>query len=128
MGIFSNKVPLFLKLTAESLDPILRRYTTNENLERCLKEFQILTSLKRVGFPVPKAFFYESDLNFFGSPFIVMEKEELSQNFSNNMDQFAKNLVWLHRLDINTLSIGTLKSPEGRLDLQSGVFFTLRDF
>ena len=119
---------LIFKAYGRSLDPILRRYSANENLERGLKEFQVLTSLNRVCYPVPRAFFYESGLNFFGSPFIILEKVELTRDFSSSMDQFTRNLVWLHKLDKNTLSINTIKSPEGPLGFAKQCLLYLKTF
>jgi len=115
-GKLQKRSAFVLKAYGRSLDPVTRRYKTVENLERCIKEFQVLTSLKRVGFPVPKACFYEVDLNVLSLPFIVIEKEELSSNLSNNLDEFAKNLVWLHSLNVEKLGISVLKAPEGECE------------
>lgn len=102
---------LVLKTYVNALDPVLRTYADNENLERCVKEFQVLRSLEHVGFPAPKAYLCECDSNVIGYPFIVMLKEELTQNSAVNINCFAKNLARLHSLDVATLGIGTLKTP-----------------
>jgi len=112
-GKLQKRSAFVLKAYGRSLDPVTQRYKTVENLDRCKKEFQVLTSLGRVGFPVPKACFYEVDLTVLSLPFIITEKEELSCNLLKNLDEFAKNLVWLHSLDVDTLGINVLKSPEG---------------
>ena len=82
-GEIKQRSAFILKAYGKSSDTIEKDNNASENLERGLKEFQVLTFLKRVGFPVPKACLFKSDIAAFGTPFIVMEKEELTQNFSN---------------------------------------------
>jgi hypothetical protein len=127
-GVLQQRSAFILKAYGKFFDPIIRSNTAPENLERCLREFQVLTGLRRVGFPVPRACLYESDIRVFGSPFIIMEKEEFAQNFSNNMDQFTRNLVWLHSLDINTLGISTLKAPESKYEFAKSSLIYLKIF
>ena len=108
---YEQRISLILKTYAKALDPVLRTYVNNENLERCVKEFQVLRGLNRVGFPVPKAYLCERDSRILGYPFIIMLKEEPKQNTVDNIDCFAKNLARLHDLDVTTLGIDTLKVP-----------------
>jgi aminoglycoside phosphotransferase (APT) family kinase protein len=118
---------LVLKAYIKALEPVLKNKTNYKsfsrlsytypklycgNLERCVKEFQVLRGLEHVGFPVPKAYLCEHDSNVLGSPFIIMQKEELTQNSTVNIDCFAKNLARLHSLDLTTLEIDALKAPE----------------
>ena len=84
---------LVLKTYVSALDPVLRTYADNENLERCVRKFQVLRKLERVNFSVPKAYLCEDDSNVIGYPFIIVLREELSQDITVNMDCFAKNLV-----------------------------------
>jgi aminoglycoside phosphotransferase (APT) family kinase protein len=107
-----QRVKLVLKTYGRGLDPVLRKYAKCENLERSAKEFQVLRGLERAGFPVPRACLWERDPNVLGYPFIIILKEELAQTNTNNMDYFAKNLVRLHSLDVTTLGIDALKTPE----------------
>ena len=107
---------LVLKTYVSALDPVLRTYADNENLERCVKEFQVLRHLEHVDFPAPRAYLCECDSNVIGYPFIVMLREELTQNSTVNINSFAKNLARLHNLDVATLGIGALKTPNGEYE------------
>ncbi len=109
-----RQINLILKGYGKSLDPVLRASSNRENLDRCVKEFQVLRSLERVNFPVPKTYLCEDDLDVLGYPFIITLKEELSQNVSIDMDCFAKNLVLLHSLDVSTLGIKAIKPPKDK--------------
>jgi len=124
---YEQRTNLILKTYVKALEPILKTYANHDsfsrlsytypplycgNLERCLKEFQVLKSLERVGFPVPRAYLCERDPNVLGNPFIIMQKEERTKNNTFNIDCFAKNLAHLHSLDVPTLGIDALKAPE----------------
>jgi aminoglycoside phosphotransferase (APT) family kinase protein len=109
---YEQRSNLILKTYSKALDPVLRTYVNCENLQRCVKEFQVLRVLEHVGFPVPRAYLCERDSNVLGYPFIIMLKEEPIQNSTDNIDCFAKNLVCLHSLDVTTLGIDALKAPE----------------
>jgi aminoglycoside phosphotransferase (APT) family kinase protein len=107
-----QRINLVLKTYGKGLDPVLRTYAKCENLERSAKEFQVLRGLERAGFPVPSAYLWERDSNVLGYPFIIVLKEELTRNSTNNISCFAKNLASLHSLDVTTLGIDALKAPE----------------
>jgi aminoglycoside phosphotransferase (APT) family kinase protein len=112
--IREQQINLILKAYGKSLDPVLRASSNCENIDRCVKEFQVLRSLEGVNFPVPKTFICEDDLHVLGYPFIILLKEELDQNASVNIDCFAQNLVLLHSLDVTTLGIKAIKTPENK--------------
>ena len=118
---------LVLKAYVKALEPVLKIHANYKclsrlsytypklycsNLERCVKEFQVLRGLERFGFPVPSANLCERDSNVLGYPFIIMQKKELTQNSSVNIDCFAKNLSHLHSLEVTTLGIDALNPPE----------------
>jgi aminoglycoside phosphotransferase (APT) family kinase protein len=103
---------LVLKTYGKAIDPVLRTYFSDENFERCVKEFQVLQSLERVGFPAPKACLCERNSSVLGYPFIIMQKVEPTQNSSVRIDYFANTLARLHSLDIPTLGISVLKVSE----------------
>jgi aminoglycoside phosphotransferase (APT) family kinase protein len=107
-----KQLNLILKAYRKSLDPVLRASSNSENIDRCVKEFQILKGLEYVNFPVPKTYLCEDDLHFLGLPFIILQKVELNPNASVNIDGFAKNLAILHNIDVSTLGIETVKTPE----------------
>ena len=101
-----------MKTYGKALDPVLNTHVNDEILKRCVKEFQVLRSLDRVGFPAPKAYLCEVDSSILGHPFIIMQKEESTQKTTVKIDNFAKNLARLHNLDEATLGIDILKAPD----------------
>jgi aminoglycoside phosphotransferase (APT) family kinase protein len=118
---------LVLKVYVRDLEPVLKANASDisflrlsctcpqlyyVNTETCVKEFQVLRGLARVGFPVPKAYICECDSNVLGNPFVIMQKEEQIQNGVDNIEWFAKNLACLHNLDPTKLGIDALKVPE----------------
>jgi aminoglycoside phosphotransferase (APT) family kinase protein len=107
-----KQINLILKAYGKSLDPVLRARSNCGNLDRCVKEFQVLRGLERVNFPVPKTYICEADLRVLGYPFIIILKEERNQNVSADMDCFAKNLALLHSLDVNSLGVEAIKPPK----------------
>jgi thiamine kinase-like enzyme len=96
----------------QNIDPVLKSYIHNEDLRRYVREFQTLRSLRHAGFPVPEAYLCESDSNFLGYPFVIMQKEDLVQKSTNDLDSFALTLANLHNLRVSDLDIAVLRSPE----------------
>lgn len=119
---------LVLKTYGKTLDPVLRAYVNDEVLKRCVKEFQVLRSLERVGFPAPKAYIYERDSSILGYPFIIMQKEEPTQKTIVKIDNFAKNLARLHNLDVEKLGIDALKVPDNEYEFARGQILYLKRF
>jgi Phosphotransferase enzyme family len=124
---YQDSIDLILKIYLKSLEPVLKNYAKSKDFtqlttsypqlycgkhERCLKEFQVLSSLDRVNFPVPKIFHFELDSSLFGSPFIIMRKEKLDRLHTDYLDVATKNLVRLHSLDLNALEIKCLKNSK----------------
>jgi aminoglycoside phosphotransferase (APT) family kinase protein len=107
---------LVLKIYRDSLDPVLKKYVSNENSKRCLTEFQVLKGLDSVNFQAPKAILSETNSNVVGNPFMIMQREEINPTSIFNITSFAKKLATIHRLDINNLGISVLKAPEGKYD------------
>lgn len=107
---------LILKIYRKTLDPVFRKHVNNENIDRCFKEFQVLKSLEKVYFPVPKALACETDTNVIGNPFLIMQKEEISPKNIFNIKMFAKELAVLHSLDIDKLGITAIKLPKNSYD------------
>jgi aminoglycoside phosphotransferase (APT) family kinase protein len=102
-----------LKTYLENIDPVLKAYIHDEDLRKCVREFQVLRSLGRVGFPVPEVFLCECDSRFLGYPFVIMQKEEVVQKSINEIvDCFASTLANLHNLKVAELEIAVLKPPE----------------
>ncbi len=123
-----QQINLILKAYGKSLDPVLRASSNNENLERCVKEFQVLRSLESVNFPVPKAYTCEDNLQVLGLPFIITLKEELNQNASVDIDCFAKNLLLLHSIDLGMLEIEAFKPPGDRYAFARHNIFYIKNY
>jgi aminoglycoside phosphotransferase (APT) family kinase protein len=104
---------LVLKTYVENIDPVLEVYIHGEDLRKCVREFQALRNLGRVGFPVPQVFLCECNSQFLGYPFVIMQKEEVVQKSVNEIvDCFASTLANLHNLKVDKLSMTVLKTPK----------------
>ena len=127
---YQQSANLILKIYLKSIEPVLKNYATSRDFsslrysypqlycgkpQRCTKEFQVLRGLEHAGFLAPKTLLYELDSTVFGSPFIIMEKEELIQKSTDYMDIACKNLANLHNLDVNALGVTCLKNSEDSL-------------
>jgi hypothetical protein len=125
-GMTNNTYSFLLTFTdqgsEQSFDLILKGYTENvslwfkiynpyENFRPYAREFQVLRSLARVGFPVPPAYLCECDSFYLGYPFLVMRKEKVRSERAN-LNHFAGTLARLHNLEVNQLGITAVKSPE----------------
>jgi aminoglycoside phosphotransferase (APT) family kinase protein len=104
---------LVVKTYLENIDPVLKAYIHNVDLRKCVREFQALRSLGRIGFPVPEVYLCECDSRFIGYPFVIMQKEEVVQKSINELvDCFAATLANLHNLKVAELGINVLRPPE----------------
>jgi aminoglycoside phosphotransferase (APT) family kinase protein len=115
-----------LKIYRQSLDPVLKKYIANENFNRCLKEFQILRALESVDFFAPKVILCETDSNVIGYPFLIMQREEINQRSTFDVNSFSRNLAMLHSLDVNRLGISALNKPQGALGFARDCFIYLK--
>jgi aminoglycoside phosphotransferase (APT) family kinase protein len=107
---------VILKTYLENIDPVLKAYIHNEDLRKCVREFQALRSLGRIGFPVPEVYLCECDSRFIGYPFIIMQKEEVVQKSINEIvDCFAATLANLHNLNVSELGINVVRAPADML-------------
>lgn len=57
-----------------SKDYILRLYPGEIAVEKSTREFNGMEALRRAGYPVPAVQRHETDLTWFGKPFVIMEK------------------------------------------------------
>ena len=106
---------LVLKTYLDNIDPVLKAYIHDEDLRKCVREFQVLRGLCRVGFPVPEVYLCECDSGFLGYPFVIMQKEEVIQkSFNEIVDCFARTLANLHNLKFTELGITVLRTPEDK--------------
>jgi aminoglycoside phosphotransferase (APT) family kinase protein len=102
-----------LKTYLENIDPVKKEYVHDEDLRKCVREFQVLRSLGHFGFPVPEAYLCECDPSFLGHPFIIMQKVEMTHRSLNELvDCFAATLANLHNLNVTKLGIDALRVPE----------------
>ena len=107
---------LIIKTYQENIDPVrcaISEYIRDRELRMCVREWEALTSLERVGFDVPKAYFCESNSHFLGYPFLIMAKtEKIEKNIYDRVDRLAEALAHLHNLEINNLGLKVLKLPK----------------
>lgn len=135
---YQKSIDLILKIYLKSIEPVLKNYAKSRDFahltnsypqlytgkyDRCVKEFQVLSSLERVNFPAPKICHYELDSSLFGSPFLIMKKEKLDRISTNYLDTASKNLVRLHNLDLNALGIKCLKTQKTLFFSHEDVFY-----
>lgn len=90
---------------------VVRLYAGHWASEKASKEFEMMTYLLKVGYPVPKVFSFEPDVEILGKPFIIMEKikgHNLMEDFENSsssdreslMTRFIELWVNLHEVDV----------------------------
>jgi tRNA A-37 threonylcarbamoyl transferase component Bud32 len=108
-----QKRNLILKIYLVNIDPVMDAYTHDEDLRKCVREFQALRSLESIGFPVPEVYLCECDSRFLGYPFVIMQKEEVVQKSINEIvDRFASTLANLHNLKTAAQKIEVLQTPK----------------
>jgi aminoglycoside phosphotransferase (APT) family kinase protein len=110
-GNIEQRQDLILKAYVENADPVMRSWNPSRVEERCWTEFQVLKSLKRVGFPVPEAYLCERNSSYFGFPFIITSKVEQVRENVKAIDCWAATLARLHNLSLKELGIEGLRSP-----------------
>ena len=111
-GTHKNR-ELILKTYLENIDPVMKAYIHDEELRKCVREFELLKNLWQIGFPVPEVYLYECDSRFLGYPFIIMQKEEVVQkNINEIVDCFASTLAKLHNLKVDKLGLSVLRPPK----------------
>ena len=111
-----KQLHLIIKTYRENVDPVRiarSRYIHDQDLRMCVREWQALRSLERIGFAVPKAYLCECDSRFLGYPFLIMARVERLKKHSNDyINNFAASLAHLHNIKIDRLRLETLKPPE----------------
>jgi aminoglycoside phosphotransferase (APT) family kinase protein len=104
---------LILKTYLVNTDPVMKAYIHDEDLRKCVREFQALRSLESNDFPVPEVYLCECDSRFLGYPFVIMQKEEVVQKSINEIvDRFASTLANLHNLKTAAQKIDVLRTPK----------------
>ena len=111
-----KQLPLIIKTYRDNVDPVRQahaRYIHNQDLRMCVREWQALRSLERVGFAVPKAYLNELDSRILGYPFLIMAKTvSIKKNSSDYLDRYAASLADLHNIAIGKLELENLKPPK----------------
>jgi aminoglycoside phosphotransferase (APT) family kinase protein len=104
---------LILKTYLVNIDPVMEAYIHDEELRKCVREFQALRSLGRFGFNSPEVYLCECDPRFLGYPFVIMQKEEIAKkNINEIMDCFGATLAQLHNLQSAAQGITALRTPK----------------
>jgi aminoglycoside phosphotransferase (APT) family kinase protein len=92
---------------------VLKTYVCDEDLRKCAREFQVLKSLGRIGFPVPDVYLCEYESRFLDYPFVIMENEKpVRKNIDEIVDPFAKVLARIHNLKVENLGLTVLRTPK----------------
>jgi aminoglycoside phosphotransferase (APT) family kinase protein len=102
---------LILKTYPETVALWFKTYRPNEEVRKYIREFQVMSSLYSVGFPVPHVYLCECDPFFIGYPFTIMDKENVVQESTNNLHLFAETLARLHNLKAEELGIKSFAFP-----------------
>jgi aminoglycoside phosphotransferase (APT) family kinase protein len=58
----------------EPLELIVKIYLVDDGVRKAEWEFKVMQHLASVGYPVPKVYSYEADVETLGSPFLIMER------------------------------------------------------
>jgi len=94
---------------------VLRLYPDKNSIRDSKKEYLVMQELKRIGYPVPNVYFWESDCSYFNGPFLIMERIDgptMWNTFESAaagkkeeiLYRFIRLLVRLHNLDVGALS------------------------
>ena len=108
---FEQRFDLIMKAYSEKVGLWSKIHHADEDIRPYVREFEVLRSLERVGFPVPQAYLCECDSLFFGYPFLIMHKEKVIQQSDFPLDSFAVTLANLHNLKVKELEIKSLCFP-----------------
>ncbi|MHA1974543.1 MAG: phosphotransferase family protein [Candidatus Hodarchaeales archaeon] len=102
----------------KDLELIIRIYHSQYANEFAESEFETLTKLKTLNYPVPKVYFKENSSKYIGKPFLIMDyidgvtmgdlmekalKSENPKALSELISQFSELLYKLHHLDWTSL-------------------------
>lgn len=96
------------EIDGHATELILRIYPGEDALQKSQKEFNTMSKLYKMGFPVPEVFFLELNTSYLGNPFVIMEKikgqsmwtiiSENPQRKKELLTLFCKMFVDLHNL------------------------------
>lgn len=106
---------------------ILRIYPGSDLILPSRQEFDGMRTLFQQGYPVPEVFVYESQGQWFGKPFVIMQKingrlmgdviDDAPEREEALIGKFAQLYVELHQMDIEPfLPDGTVPDPNAYLD------------
>ena len=104
---------LVLKIYRENINPIFSSYISDCDLRLCVREWEALKVIERMGLPGPKPYVCECDSRFLGYPFIIMDELQKTQKIDDDkICQFASSLAKLHNLDVDRMDLNILKPPK----------------
>jgi aminoglycoside phosphotransferase (APT) family kinase protein len=114
--IIEQRHNLILKAYSDKVYPDLAmKHRDGEDIRKCCDESEVLKSLGRLDFSVPKVFLSECNPNFLGFPFVIMFREEVKQESNHSLDCFAQTLAKLHNFRLDELKIKAIEPPKNNV-------------
>lgn len=104
---------------------VLRFYQGSNAAEKGPREYRVLCALAKSGYPAPRAYLFESALELFGVPFLIMDRSQggpllqlksfpqAFKIFSLAFFDFVRAHAALHRLDPLLLDFAGIQRPFG---------------
>jgi hypothetical protein len=93
-GNNDKNLDFVIEIFGDSLDPLFESYLIYSGFKRCSVVYEVLRSLERAGFQVPKAYICEPDTRYLGHSFVIMNEVEQSQEINADyLKAFAKSLA-----------------------------------
>ena len=142
-GITNNVYSLSLKIKKDDCeqvhDLVLKGYTDkaslwfkavypNTELRRYIREYNTMHALAQAGFPVPQVYICEKDSFFLGYPFLIMQQEFHLPESNFEVESFASTLASLHKLELSTLGIRSLRIPHDDSEFAKQRLVCLKSF
>jgi aminoglycoside phosphotransferase (APT) family kinase protein len=125
---FVRRFDLVMKAYSENFGLWSKVHHADEDARPYVREFQVLRSLGRVGFPVPDVYLCECDSFFFGYPFLIMRNEKVIRESMVKLDCFAAALAHLHNLNVDNLGIKSLRFPKDGSEFATKRLICLKQF
>jgi aminoglycoside phosphotransferase (APT) family kinase protein len=95
------------------LEPVIwQKHEVMADCKIYARETEVLQSLSRIKFLMPKVYIYETDPIYLGYPFVIMEKIEELPTYTITPESMANVLTKIHRLDVAALGIKECSLPK----------------
>jgi aminoglycoside phosphotransferase (APT) family kinase protein len=114
----TKNLPLILKVYTQNVDVICKSYRYDSELRLCLREWDAMKNLEKLGFSVPKAYFCELDTKYLDYPFLIMAqiRHTLPVDIIKENNGLATTLANLHTLEADWSQFKTIKPPQNECE------------